>query len=37
MSSPGGYIVTSEMESMAIRESGKREWKVKYLADASRE
>lgn len=30
-------IVTPEMEFVAIRENGKREWMAEYLADASRE
>ena len=30
-------IVTPEMEYVALRENGKREWMAEYLADASRE
>jgi len=30
-------IITPEMEFVAIRENGKREWMAEYLADASRE
>src|SRR3546814_16103672 len=30
-------IITPEMEFVAIRENGKREWLMEYLADAERE